>query len=965
MHPDYSGETIGGETIPVAGFSSEGSLLFSNEAYRNIVGIAPETGVPPGLSAGDREKFLVAVKKTCNGTACSLQVRLGPSGFRTFFSLFPSSDTSGPFALTVAIPGRGWSGNGAPLKTASVNDYTTGDGYVLIADEARRILEVNVPAPLRFGYTREEMLRLRIDDIVAPKCRDSTPVRHASLLKKGGGIYETLHVTRDGQVFPVEVHAIVIKYRGMPALLSISQAIREVRRTDQTSEALSEMEKKYRSFFEAASDGFIVLDSDGVVLDINERFAVLLGKPKRSVIGHTLCSFIDFNNAYTPDSLIQSAIENGCVRFEAGVVSGSGAVLELEYCPIVLQGEQCIRVVAGEIPERAIPENEQNGSSDLYHTAFEMSGTGLVIIDRDTRIIFANSEIARIMGVSVDEMRHFTWMEFIDDPMLPAISKGEDVSGGFDAFRIKNHEITLKTKKSGKIPAIISVRSIPGSSLYIVSVQDISSQDEKTGELSNREEMFEKLFSSGCEAFVLLNGGYDIQMWNTAAEEMFGYSAVEVKGKNIFPLLFSREPEDGQRIFQRFLEPGATFSGGTPAELSLSTKEGGAIHTEASVSRFMHQGNPHFLLIIRDNTERHQFIESLTESEEFLRFAIDAARVGIWDYDIEESSFTVSEDVFALLSFGGVHSSASGISADICRNSIHPDDILTSESISLSIMSGSIIEFETELRLQTVDDAWNWFALEGKVVEYDNTGRPQRVVGIIRDVQGKKQAEFAIREANRKLSLLAGITRHDILNQIQGLLFYSEEMKTGEYTMDEVVVMAGKINEMTETINRQIIRTRNYDMLGTEPPEWQNLHYLADEIVTGMDNLRLIYRNESPMVEVYADYLFVEVLRTIVENTRHAQGATTLVVRFAETDDSGIFIIEDDGCGIPLKDKEKIFSHSFSKGSGGGLFIAREIAGVTGIELYEAGEVGAGARFELRIPKNGYRFVRTEDREEA
>ena len=213
---------------------------------------------------------------------------------------------------------------------------------------------------------------------------------------------------------------------------------------------------------------------------------------------------------------------------------------------------------------------------------------------------------------------------------------------------------------------------------------------------------------------------------------------------------------------------------------------------------------------------------------------------------------------------------------------------------------------------------------------------------------------------------MAGITRHDILNQIQGLLFYSEEMKTSEYTVDEMVVMADKIHAMTETINRQINLTRNYDMLGTEPPEWQNVHYLADEIIAGIDNLGLSYRNESPMVEVYADYLFAEVLRTIVENAAsHAQGATTLVVRFAETDEGGILSIEDNGCGIPLRNKEKIFSHGFSQGKGGGLFIAREIAGVTCIERYEAGEVGTGARFELRIPNSGYRFTRTEDREEV
>lgn len=966
MQPEYSGQTTGGETIPVAGFSSEGSLLFSNSAFREIAGSKPDPGRPAGPAAGDRRQFLAAIRKACSGTACSLQAELEPSGIRTRLSLFPSSDESGPFALAVAVPDGNGGGGGAPVRGASVVPYAAGDEAVFIADADRKILEANDPACHRFGYTRKEMLMLRIDDIVAPACRESTPGRHASLMEKGGGSFENLHITRDGRVFPVEVHATVIEYQGKPALLSLSRPITEIRRKVSESNELSEIEKKYRSFFEAASEGFIVTDSDGVVLDINDRFAVLLGQPKRLVIGHSLFSFIVFDEGDKPESLIRSAIESGSVHFEAETVSDSGSetMLMLECSPIILQGEQCIQVIGRDIPSAGrLPEDEWTHFPNLYQSAFDMSGAGLVIIDRDGRIIHANPEIERIFGASMDEMRKEPWANFVEYPAPLTITDGADVSGENEIFHSKNHEIILRTTNGHDIPAIMSFSSIPNTSMSIVSVQDISPQLNEMRALGSEREMFKHLFLSGGEAFVLLDDAYDIRMWNAAAEEMFGYSADEVMGSNIFPLLFSRGPEEGQRIFQRFLEPGTTSSGCIPAELSLSTKEGGAVHTEASVSRFIHLGNPYYLLIIRDNTERYRFIESLTESEEFLRFAIDAARVGIWDFDIEEDLFTMSEDVYAMLPFNGQHSSVSGISSDEWCAVMHPDDRLIYEGITLALMSGSITDFETELRLHTIDGTWNWFALEGKVVEYDSTGRPRRVVGIIRDVQERKLAESAIREANRKLSLLAGVTRHDILNQIQGLLFYSEEMKTGEYTAEEMVVMAGKINEMTEAINRQITLTRNYDMLGTEPPVWQNIHYLADEIVTGMGNIGLIYLNESPMVEIYADYLFAEVLRTIIENvSRHAEGATTLTVRFTGSDNGGILTIEDNGCGIPLKYKEKIFSHGFSKGAGGSLFIAREIAGVTGIELYEDGEAGSGARFALRIPKSGYRFVETEEK---
>lgn len=956
MRSESAGNATGKGDIPVAAYSPEGVPVFSNNAFTR--GIKTATAGDEPLFSDGSDAFIAGVQAACNGTPSLVRVVSGSPERSVYFSFFPSSDEFGPVALAVALP--------AASPRGTVPGIVTGDGDdpVIISDPDGRVLDVNEPACRQFRYSRPEMLGLRTDDLVAPLCRDAVPARYASLFSKGGGVFENLHVKRDGTVFPVAVHTTVIPYRGRPALVSVSTPIGAGTLGDETTMALREMEKKYRSFFDAAWEGFAVTGPDGVVLDINERFCDLIGQPKRAVIGRPLFGFFAQTGGYDPASLLGSAIGSGCVRFEADLLSSgdAGESLSLECCPVTLQGEPCIRVIA-RVPSP--PSYEEEGGGDghpvQYLSAFDSAGTGLVIIGDGHQIIRANAEIERMLGAPAGALRGRQWMDFVVDPSVAAVQEETPSPQGSGEWCIDTREIILNTTGGDTVPAVLSVRTIPGSGYSIASVQDISRQRETIGILSEHREMFERLFSSGCEAFIVLDEGYDIHMWNTAAEEMFGYAAAEVRGRNIFPLLFSCEPEEGERIFRRFLEPAATCSGRSPAELSLTTREGDLVHTEASVSRFVHRGHTCLLLIIRDNTERYQAFRSLTEHEEFLRFAIDAAGVGTWDYDTESDLIRMSEDVYEALSFGGPYSSPSGISADAWRAIIHPDDILTSESISLAVMGGAITCFEQELRLMTTDATWNWFALEGKVVEYDPTGRPRRVVGIIRDVQGKKQAESAIREANRKLGLLAGVTRHDILNQIQGLLFYSEEMKTGEYTVDEMVVMAGKIFEMTETVNRQITRTRNYDALGTEPPEWQNIHYLADEIVAGIDIGDLSYQNALPMVEVYADDLFADVLRTVVENAAvHARGATRITMQFSETGDAGIFTIEDDGCGVPAQYKEKIFSHGFSQGAGGGLFIARAIAEVTGIELCETGAVGSGARFELRIPRSGYRRTDTE-----
>jgi signal transduction histidine kinase len=68
-------------------------------------------------------------------------------------------------------------------------------------------------------------------------------------------------------------------------------------------------------------------------------------------------------------------------------------------------------------------------------------------------------------------------------------------------------------------------------------------------------------------------------------------------------------------------------------------------------------------------------------------------------------------------------------------------------------------------------------------------------------------------------------------------------------------------------------------------------------------------------------------------------------------------MIEDNGVGIPEKDKEKIFEQGYGKHTGLGLFLAKEILAITGISIRETGTPGTGARFEILVPKDTCRFA--------
>ena len=110
-------------------------------------------------------------------------------------------------------------------------------------------------------------------------------------------------------------------------------------------------------------------------------------------------------------------------------------------------------------------------------------------------------------------------------------------------------------------------------------------------------------------------------------------------------------------------------------------------------------------------------------------------------------------------------------------------------------------------------------------------------------------------------------------------------------------------------------------------------------------------------LEIFADPLFERVLHNLLDNTlRHGEHMKNITVT-AEPAGSGLVIRwADDGIGIAGENKEKIFERGFGKNTGLGLFLAREILGLTGLTIRETGIYGNGAQFDLSVPAGAFRY---------
>jgi DNA-binding response OmpR family regulator len=223
----------------------------------------------------------------------------------------------------------------------------------------------------------------------------------------------------------------------------------------------------------------------------------------------------------------------------------------------------------------------------------------------------------------------------------------------------------------------------------------------------------------------------------------------------------------------------------------------------------------------------------------------------------------------------------------------------------------------------------------------------------------RRKFEDALAIANKKLQLMASVTRHDLLNQLNSLQGYLDlALSERDDDPEKAWIFVQKaVNIVEQTVNT-VRFTDEYQSIGIKCPVWQNLRKLVHNSTrhTSLHNKRLetqIPRN----VELFADPLIEKVFSNLIENSVR-YGENNTVINFSFVQDNGHYYIicEDNGVGIPASDKEKIFSMKYGKNTGLGLFLSREILSITGISVRENGREGKGARFEIQCPEETIRF---------
>jgi PAS domain S-box-containing protein len=149
--------------------------------------------------------------------------------------------------------------------------------------------------------------------------------------------------------------------------------------------------------------------------------------------------------------------------------------------------------------------------------------------------------------------------------------------------------------------------------------------------------------------------------------------------------------------------------------------------------------------------ERRIAERQVRESESRLRLALDAARMGAWEWDVPRHRLTWTEKVDEIL---GVRTGEFGGTPDALMALVHPDDRELVGGMMAEVLAGSRGEFHFEHRIVNALGDVRWLQASGRA-EPGEDGRPLRVQGTLADVTRRKRAEEALRESEERWQRLA------------------------------------------------------------------------------------------------------------------------------------------------------------------------------------------------------------------
>ena len=293
---------------------------------------------------------------------------------------------------------------------------------IFLSDDNGDYTDVNSRGCQMIGYSREEILKLNIRDLLMPEDLAKTPPRLDELRKGDFLISERVMRRKDGSGLEVEISAKMLKnglFQGI---------VRDITERRESGKRLLESELRFRTIVETTEAGYFFIDKDGIIREVNDSWVRLYKYASRDeIIGHHFAGIQRIDDVAQATDVVRHIL-NGDPSYMNGEFSRRCKDDSIGYHtfsarPVVSNGETIgLEGFILDITDRKLAEMERDQSRLRLRSVFEKMVEGFALHEMvfdeqgnpvDYRFLDVNPAFEKLTGLVAADIIGKTALEVI------------------------------------------------------------------------------------------------------------------------------------------------------------------------------------------------------------------------------------------------------------------------------------------------------------------------------------------------------------------------------------------------------------------------------------------------------------------------------------------------------------------------------------------------------------------------
>ncbi|MGH9814861.1 MAG: PAS domain S-box protein [Candidatus Acidiferrales bacterium] len=502
----------------------------------------------------------------------------------------------------------------------------------------------------------------------------------------------------------------------------------------QAEKALRQSEAKFATAFHASPDAMMINSLDeGRYIEVNEGFEALTGYTREEAIGRTSLE-LGFWDAAARQQFVEALRREGRVRDYVATFrkkSGEHYVSLLSSELIELRGQACVLTTERDITERKKMEEALRASEEKFSRAFRSSPDAMILSRlKDGVFLEVNEGFLELSGYTRDEVIGRSSLDL--NMWSRAETRNAIVQGLRESGSVRNVEAEFRDKGGHAHVGLVSAELMDfgGEACMLAVTRDITERKQMEEAVRLSEEKFSKAFHSSPDAMVISNMAESRFLEvNESFLRLTGYAREAVIGRTSNDLRLWLDPDQRVRISHAVRAASAVRN----EEFQLRTCAGEILICLLSVDEVELGGQPCFLNVIRDITDRKQMEEALRYSEERYRELFENANDIVYTHDLTGNFTSLNRAGERLTGYSSEEALRLNIAGILSPEQLE----FARRMVEQKIEGKAPTTYELEIRRK--DGGELTLEVSTRLIYHD--GAPIGIQGIARDITERKRAE--------------------------------------------------------------------------------------------------------------------------------------------------------------------------------------------------------------------------------